>query len=78
MHLCSREYTERKEAVTDIVVFTTAPSATLWINGKKLSTKKADAYATVEWPSVHLAPGANNVRIVTAAGEEIATWSVMP
>ena len=78
VHLCSKEYTERKESVTDIFVFTTAPSATLWLNGKKISAKKADAYATVEWPSVQLAPGVNNVRIVTAAGEETATWTVMP
>jgi len=76
VHLCSREYTDRQEEVTDIIVFTTAPAATLYLNGKKVSQKKADAYATVEWPSVRLQKGENTVRVVTAQGEESAVWTV--
>lgn len=76
VHLCSREYTDRQEEVTDIIVFTTAPAATLYLNGKKVSQKKADAYATVEWSSVRLQKGENTVRVVTAQGEESAVWTV--
>lgn len=76
VHLCSREYTERKEDVTDIIVFTTAPSATLYLNGKKVSKKNTDAYATVEWPGVKLQQGENTVRIVTEQGEESAVWNL--
>ena len=76
VHLCSKEYTDRTEDVTDIVLFTTAPSATLYLNGKKVSQKKTDAYATVEWPGVQLQTGANTVRIVTPQGEVCADWTV--
>lgn len=76
VHLCSKGYSEREEPVADIVVFTTAPSATLNLNGKKLSTKKTDTYATVEWKGVELQEGANSVRIVTAVGEDTAVWNV--
>ena len=76
VHLCSKDYTERTEEVTDIIVFTTAPSATLYLNGKKVSQKKADAYATVEWAGVQLQKGANVIRIVTPQGEVSADWTV--
>ena len=76
VHLCSKDYTERTEDITDIVVFTTAPSATLYLNGKKVSQKKTDAYATVEWPGIQLQRGANTVRIVTPQGEVSASWEL--
>lgn len=76
VHLCSKGYSEREEGEADIVVFTTAPSATLYLNGRKVSTKKTDAYATVEWKDVALREGANAIRIVTVAGEDSAIWNV--
>ena len=76
VHLCSKDFTERPDAVTDIIVFTTAPSATLYLNDKKVSQKKTDAYATVEWPSIELQKGTNRIRIVTSQGEESAVWTV--
>ena len=36
VHLCSKRFTDRKEDITDVVVFTTAPSAKLFINGKQV------------------------------------------
>ena len=74
VHLCSKGYTERKESVTDIIVFTTAPSATLYLNGKKVSQKKTDNYATVEWKDISLQKGSNSIRIVTPQGEQTAEW----
>ncbi|MBR4740380.1 MAG: beta-galactosidase, partial [Bacteroidales bacterium] len=78
VHLCSKGFTERTDPLTDIIVFTTAPSATLYLNGKKVSQKKTDAYATVEWPSITLQPGPNTVRVVTSQGEEQAVWTCKP
>jgi beta-galactosidase len=75
-HLCSKGYTERKEDVTDIVVFTTAPTAKLLINGKPVGTLKADSYATVIWKNVKLAPGKNVVEIITVDGNDSAVWNV--
>ena len=76
VHLCSKDFTEREEAEADVIVFTTAPHATLYLNGTRVSRKDADAYATVEWPAVRLKKGANVIRVVTSVGEETAVWTV--
>ena len=75
-HLCSKRYTERKENITDIIVFTTAPSAKLFINGKQVGTMNTDTYATVVWKNVKLSPGKNLVEIKTADGNDSAEWTV--
>ncbi|MFN8239339.1 MAG: glycoside hydrolase family 2 TIM barrel-domain containing protein [Bacteroidales bacterium] len=75
-HLCSKNYTERKEKVTDIVAFTTAPSAKLLINGKLVGKMQTDKYATVVWKNITLNPGKNHVEIITNDGSDSADWSV--
>jgi len=75
-HLCSKEYTERKEDVTDIIAFTTAPAAKLFINGKQVGAMKTDQYATVAWKNVKLASGKNIVEIRTVDGNDSAEWTV--
>ena len=75
-HLCSKRYTERKENITDIIVFTTASSARLFINGKQVGTMNTDAYATVVWKNVKLSPGKNMVEIKTVDGNDSAEWTV--
>ncbi|MBR1436792.1 MAG: DUF4982 domain-containing protein, partial [Bacteroidales bacterium] len=76
VHLCSKEYTEREEDTTDVIVFTSAPSAKLYINGKLIGNAKTDAYATVRWDNVRLAKGENKVVVKTSLGEDNATWTV--
>ena len=76
VHLCSKRYTDRKEDVTDIIVFTTAPNVKLYINGKLVGTQKTNAYATVVWENVKLNKGANEVEVRTAHGNDSATWNV--
>ena len=76
VHLCSKEYTEREEDTTDVIVFTSAPSAKLYINGKLVGNAKTDAYATVRWDNVRLAKGENKVVVKTSLGEDNATWTV--
>lgn len=77
VHLCSKDYVQRKEDVTDIILFTTAPSARLFINGKPYGKAvKTDAYATVQWKGVKLAKGANHIEVRTEQGNETADWTV--
>ena len=76
VHLCSKRYTDREEDLTDVIVFTTAPSAILYVNGKLVGNAKTDAYATVEWRDVKLAKGENQVVVKTADGEDSAVWNV--
>lgn len=75
-HLCSKGYTDRKEDVTDIIVFTTAPSVKLFINGKLVGKMETDKYATVTWKDIKLTTGKNHVEILTADGTDSADWNV--
>jgi beta-galactosidase len=75
-HLCSKDYTDRKEDVTDIIAFTTDPSASLFINGKQVGKIQTDQYATVMWKNIKLSPGKNHVEIKTANGTDSADWNV--
>lgn len=77
VHLCSKRYVDRKEDVTDIIVFTTAPNVKLYINGKLVGSQKTDAYATVVWENVKLNKGVNQVEVRTAHGNDSATWNVL-
>lgn len=76
VHICSKRYTQRKEDVTDVVVFTTAPSATLFVNGKQTGKMEADKYATVIWKNVKLNKGKNLVEIKTSDGNDSVEWTV--
>jgi beta-galactosidase len=75
-HLCSKNFTDRKEDITDIVVFTTAQSAKLFINGKQIGKMNTDDYATAIWKNVKLNPGKNLVEIKTDDGNDSAEWTV--
>jgi beta-galactosidase len=76
VHICSKAYTEREENTTDVIVFTTAPSAKLYVNGKLVGSQKTDAYATLIWKDVKLASGANEVVVKTAHGDDSVRWTV--
>jgi len=76
VHICSKRYTDRTEDVTDIIVFTTAPNARLYLNGKLVGTQKTDAYATVIWENIKLNSGLNNIEVRTAHGNDSAEWTV--
>lgn len=77
VHICSKDYTDRKEDVTDIIVFTTAPSARLFVNGKALANQKTDSFATVEWKNVQLQPGENVIEVKTTHGNDKAVVTVV-
>ena len=76
VHLCSKDFTEREESLCDVVVFTTAPSAKLYVNGKLVGQQKTDAYATCSWYGIHLQQGENHVEVRTAHGNDSALWVV--
>jgi len=77
VHLCSKRYVEREENLTDVIVFTTAPSAKLYVNGKLVGNQKTDQYATIIWKDVNLSDGKNEVVVKTAQGEDSAIWNVV-
>ena len=75
-HLCSKRYTDRLEDVTDIIAFTTASSARLFINSKLVGKMETDKYATVIWKDIKLNTGKNHVEIITSDGADFADWTV--
>jgi beta-galactosidase len=76
-HLCSKDYTDRKEDLTDIVVFSTAPSVRLLINGKQVGKMDFDKYATAIFKGVKLSKGLNHVEVKTSdGGSDSADWTV--
>ena len=77
VHLCSKRYVERTEPLTDVIVFTTAPSAKLYVNGKLVGNQKTDEYATIIWKDVALADGANEVVVRTSHGDDSVVWTVV-
>lgn len=76
LHLCSKNFKQRKYADTQVKVYTTLPQATLFLNGTKVSTLKADSIHKIEWP-VRLRTGKNTVRVVGKGGlEDSAVWTL--
>lgn len=76
-YLASKGYTNRKEDVTDIVAFVSDGQATLYLNGKKVSTLKADDVKTVTWKDVKLEKGENTVVIKSKSGSDKTVWNVL-
>jgi len=76
IHLCSKNYIDREENITDVIAFTTAPSAKLFVNGKQVGKMKTDQYATVVWKNVKLTLGKNHVEVRTSDGNDSAKWTV--
>lgn len=63
LHLCSKRFTERQHAQTTIKAYTNLKEATLYLNDKKIGTKKRDAYCRIEWKNITLQSGKNIIRI---------------
>lgn len=76
-YLASKGYTERREDVTDVVAFVSDGQATLYLNGRKVSTQKADDVKTVVWKDVKLSKGDNTVTVRSKSGTDRAVWRVM-
>lgn len=76
LHLCSARFIERDHAVTDVRVYTTLSNATLYVNGKKISTRKADGLHRVTWQDVTLCEGGNTIEVRSGKDlKENAVWN---
>ena len=50
VHICGRRYADRAEKMTTIKVYSNCPEITLFVNGQKFETKKADKIFTFRIP----------------------------
>lgn len=63
LHLCSKRFTVRQHAVTDIKAYTNLENATLYVNGRKIGRATTDDIRRVVWKGVELKPGENVIRV---------------
>ncbi|SDZ80373.1 beta-galactosidase [Porphyromonadaceae bacterium KH3R12] len=75
VYIADRRHTNRKNAETTVTVFTNLPEAELWVNGRSIGKRKADAYATIAWEDVVLEKGQNKVEVKTGSGKNSFTDS---
>ncbi len=75
VHIASRRFTPRKEAVTDVKVYCNAPEATLYINGVKVGKAVRDGMCRIVWPGVELSAGVNRIRVEARAGKAVLSDS---
>lgn len=78
LHLCDKKFTKRNHPNITVKAFTNLNEATLYVNGKKISTMKRDCYKRIQWENIILQPGVNNIKVEARNGKdtlhESCTW----
>jgi len=78
VHISASRMTPRKQAVTEVKIYSNCPQVELRLNGKSLGVAKIDDLHTSRWPQVHLAPGENRLEAIgRREGRELrdaCTW----
>ena len=81
IYITSRRFTPRKEGKANIKVFTNLKSVTLWLNGRRISTKPAKGRVAL-WQNVELKPGDNRItarsRRNNGTYEDSIVWRLEP
>jgi beta-galactosidase len=80
LHLNSRRYVDRADAVTDVRVYSNAPETEVSLNGRSLGVRTDCPQRTCVWQAVRLAAGANRVvalgRFPAGPLEDAATFRI--
>ncbi|MEO8313569.1 MAG: glycoside hydrolase family 2 TIM barrel-domain containing protein [Pseudomonadota bacterium] len=78
VHINSSRYVDRAYAVTDVRVYSNAPTTELSVNGRTLGVRADCPQRTCVWPAVRLASGENRVvatgRFPAGVHEEVVAW----
>ena len=73
LYIASRRFTERTQTTTDIKVYTNCPSATLYVNGRKVAEVEADEIRVCRFVSVTLREGRNTIEVRGRHGRQRLT-----
>ena len=65
IHIAGKRCIKAQSAQHDLQVFTNCGQAELFVNGKSMGKKKADAYAIIDWKSLPLQQGKNIITVKT-------------
>jgi beta-galactosidase len=64
VRIASRAASPRKQAVTEVKVYSNCAEVELFVNGQSAGLPKPDATKVCRWPAVALQPGANTIKAV--------------
>lgn len=82
LHINSARYDLREDGITDVRVYTNLPSASLYVNGKLVGTKKKDKLCRIVWEGIKLNVGENLIEVKAKNGKEILSdsccWAYSP
>ena len=65
LYLTGKRNTVRTQRLQTITAFTNLSGAELFVNGKSYGKAIPDSYAILEWKNVELAPGENEIKVVS-------------
>jgi len=68
LHLTGRRFDRRTEPVTEVKIYSNAPAAELFVNGRSLGRRPVPADRIVRWSGVRLDPGENRIRTTATFG----------
>ncbi|GIZ09598.1 glycoside hydrolase family 2 protein [Flavobacterium sp. UMI-01] len=75
LYIAERRNTIRKETETTVKVYTNQPTATLWLNGKKIATQKLTSdIKIIEFKKIKLAKGNNHIEIKAGKLTDDVNW----
>ena len=81
VHITSGRFTARTSAVTEVKIYSNAPSVELRLNGRSLGTRPVDDHI-VRWPDVTLAAGENRIEAVARSNatevRDVCIWMLAP
>ncbi len=83
LHITSRRYTPRADAVTEIKIYTNAPAVELFVNGEPQGAREPDATRVTRWPGITLRPGENKIEARAAFADgttatDSCVWELAP
>lgn len=73
VYISNKRYVNRKENITNVLVFSNLPEVELFVNGKSLGKKTADNLACFEWKEVALTKGKNTLEVRSGNKKDLKT-----
>ncbi len=69
VHLVSRRWTKRTQAVVEVKAYSNLPEVELKVNGESQGMRAPDDVRIARWPEVELRPGKNNIEVIGKGGK---------
>lgn len=77
LYISGKRNDRRKTKETDVMVFSSAGSAELFVNGKSRGKQAADDFNIIKWEKIQLNAGVNTIEVRGSVGKTILTDSCL-